>query len=249
MAQVDLESSTDSRPPKTHEVVAKQMRDRILSGDLVAGQRLPPEDELTEQFGIARTTLREALRVLESQGLIVIRRGRGGGPVVTHPDLRPASSALAVALCLDGVTFGDLDDARRLIEPRVAAQLATIHDHADIAALEVAISHAHEAAERDDKKAFGIAAFEVHATIMERSKNRTLAMIARLLQDLQRTYYVETGMGASQQDMRKAVRSYRKLVDLIRAGDTEAAERHWTAQMSYTISNTERNRVLTVRDE
>ena len=80
---------------KTHEVVAGQLRDRILSGELQVGDRLPPEDELTEVFGVARTTLREALRVLESQGLITIRRGRGGGPVVTHPSLEPAAMALA----------------------------------------------------------------------------------------------------------------------------------------------------------
>jgi len=244
MTQTDSAETVEARPLKTHELVARTMREQILRGELSVGQRLPPEDELTEQFGIARTTLREALRVLESQGLIVIRRGRGGGPEVTHPDLRPASSALAVALQLDGVTVGDLDDARRLIEPRVAAQLAATHDVADIVAIEAAIDTAHEAAERNDVRAFGMAADGVHATIMERSLNRTLAMIARLLRDLQRDYYVQAGGRATQSQMRKAVRSYRKLVNYIREGDAEAAEQHWTAQMSYTVSNVERNQVL-----
>ena len=81
---MNLTPST-SRRPKAHERVANILRDRIVTGELAAGDRLPPEDELTTQFGIARTTLREALRVLESQGLLLIRRGRGGGPVVTHP--------------------------------------------------------------------------------------------------------------------------------------------------------------------
>ena len=106
---------------KAHEVVADQIRQRIVAGELVEGQRLPPEDDLTAQFGVARTTLREALRVLESQGLLAIRRGRGGGPVVTHPDLEPISMALATVLQLQATTVGDLDatpgrradDARR----------------------------------------------------------------------------------------------------------------------------------------
>ena len=55
---------------KAHEVVADQIRQQIVEGVLVEGQRLPPEDDLTVQFGVARTTLREALRVLESQGLL-----------------------------------------------------------------------------------------------------------------------------------------------------------------------------------
>ena len=81
--------STRKAPKKTHELVADKIRRQIVAGDLAEGERLPPEDDLTAQFGVARTTLREALRVLESQGLLAIRRGRGGGPVVTHPDLEP----------------------------------------------------------------------------------------------------------------------------------------------------------------
>ncbi|HNI35288.1 MAG TPA: GntR family transcriptional regulator, partial [Microthrixaceae bacterium] len=102
---------------KTYAVLAVELRDRILNGELAEGERLPVEDDLVEQFGVARSTLREALRVLESQGLITIRRGRGGGPVVTHPDLAPISMALAVSLQLQGTTVADLDEARRLIEP------------------------------------------------------------------------------------------------------------------------------------
>ena len=134
------------------------MRDRILRGELVPGQRLPPEDELTEQFGIARTTLREALRVLESQGLLTIRRGRGGGPEITHPSLEPAATALAVSLRLSGTTLGDLDEARRLIEPHLAGKLALSHTDYDLAKLQAVIEQGSEAAERKDIAKFGLAA-------------------------------------------------------------------------------------------
>ena len=88
------------RAQKTHEVIADRIREKIVNGTLKAGDLLPAEDELTLEMGVARTTLREALRVLESQGLIAIRRGRGGGPVVTHPNLDPIATALAVSLQL-----------------------------------------------------------------------------------------------------------------------------------------------------
>src|SRR3989442_5029833 len=112
------------RLPKTGEVVAERLRRQIARGELTIGQRLPPEDELMAQFGIARTTLREALRVLESQGLLEIRRGRTGGPVVTMPRIDSLAEGLAVTLQPQATTAGDLDAARQLIEPRLAGRLA-----------------------------------------------------------------------------------------------------------------------------
>jgi GntR family transcriptional regulator, transcriptional repressor for pyruvate dehydrogenase complex len=226
-------------PRKTHEVVAGQLRDRILSGELKVGDRLPPEDELTEVFGIARTTLREALRVLESQGLITIRRGRGGGPAVTHPSLEPAALALAMALQPQQTTQGDLDAARRMIEPQVAGELARRHRADDLRALEHAIDEADAAAQNGDPVAFGLAAANVHETLMERSRNTTLVTISKLLHELVGAFYSQSSAKADQRTMRRAIRSYRKLVELIRAGDVEGTVAHWNAQMDYTISTGE----------
>jgi len=226
---------------KAHELVADELRERIVSGELVEGQRLPPEDELTAQFAVARTTLREALRVLESQGLISIRLGRGGGPVVTHPDLEPISAALTVSLQLDGTTMGDLDAARQLIEPQIAGQLAQHHNDADLQALEAALDIASDAAERNDREAFGLAAALFHETLVERAGNRTLSTLTRLLQHMVRAYYMRHMDIVDQALMRRAVRGYRKFVGLIRAGDVDGAIAHWQATMRYTISNRDRN--------
>jgi GntR family transcriptional repressor for pyruvate dehydrogenase complex len=231
---------------KTHELVAEQLRDRILSGELADGDRLPPEDELTAKFGIARTTLREALRVLESQGLLTIRRGRGGGPVVTHPSLEPAAMALAVSLRLQGATVGDLDSARQLIEPQIAGELARHHSADDITALEEAIGAAAKAAEENDLQAFGAAAVHVHATLVERSGNITLTMLSSLLHVMVNAYYATAIRRTDQPSMRRAVRSYRRLVELIVAGDAEAAIAHWRALMSYTITSYDPDSPLTL---
>ena len=237
-------SPSEGRPLKTHEVIARQLRDQILRGELTAGQRLPPEDELTEQYGIARTTLREALRVLESQGLLTIRRGRGGGPEITHPDLRPAATALAISLRLDGTTLGDLAEAREMIEPSLAAKLALEHTDDDLAALEAAVASAHAAAERNDVVAFGLAADEVHETLIERSGNRTLATVAQLMHDMVRAYYATAAARADQKTMRRAVRSYRRFIEIIASGDAEAASAHWTAQLQYTSRSSNRDSPL-----
>lgn len=232
---------------KTHEVVADQLRGRILAGELKVGDRLPPEEELTEMFGIARTTLREALRVLESQGLITIRRGRGGGPVVTHPSLEPTAMTLAVSLQLQGATQGDLDAARQMIEPQVAGELARRHDDADLEALEAAIDVADRAARSEDVEAFGLAATAIHETLLARSHNITITTISMLLHEVVGAYYTTSALRATPQTMRRAVRSYRKLVDLIRAGDAEEAVSHWRAQLAYTINSANPNAPLRMK--
>jgi GntR family transcriptional repressor for pyruvate dehydrogenase complex len=224
------------RTRKAHEVVAAQIRSQIVHGEFVEGQRLPSEEELTAQFGVARTTLREALRVLESQGLLAIKRGRGGGPMVTHPSVEPIAAALAVALQLRGTTLGDLDAARMLIEPQLAGELARRHTDADLAALDAAIELAHEAAERNDGQAFGLAAANVHATLVERSGNITLAMLTTLLSDMLQAYYLLDMDRVEQASMRRAVRAYRKFARLIRARDAEGAVEYWQATMRYTAN-------------
>ncbi len=240
-------NKASGRPTKkTHEIVSDELRQRIVSGELAEGQRLPPEDELTAQFGVARTTLREALRVLESQGLIAIRRGRGGGPVVTHPSLEPIAMALAVTLQINGTTFGDLDAARQMIEPQIAGQLAKHHDDSDIAALDAAVELASEAAERNDRVGFGLAAARVHETLVERSGNDTLAMLTKLLQNMVRAYYLSNMDNVDQALMQRAVRGYRKLVGLIRDGEADAAIAHWHATMTYTISGHDRDELVTI---
>ncbi len=223
------------RAPKTGEVVADHLRRLIARGELQIGDHLPPEDELTIDFGVARTTLREGLRILESQGLIRIRRGRGGGGIVTSPDLERLAKGLAVALQLQQTTMGDLDDARQLLEPRLVARLAYAHEPEDLVSLAEAVDVAAEAAEADDTAAFGRAALAVHETIMELAGNRTLATLSRLLHELVATYYEQAAARSDQARMRRAVRSYRKLVRLIDAGDADAAEGHWRRQMAYTI--------------
>lgn len=227
--------ATPAPKRKTHAVLADELRARILSGELAEGERLPVEEDLTAQFGVARTTLREALRVLESQGLVTIRRGRGGGPVVTHPDLAPISVALGISLQLQGTTVSDLDEARRLIEPQIAGRLADRRRPEDLEALRTAVDVAAEAAERGDAMAFALAAADVHEALVESSGNTTLSTLTKLLQQMVRAYYTRNTARFDRPLMRRAVRGYRKLLDLIADGDVEGAIAHWDATMRYTI--------------
>ncbi len=218
---------------KTGEVVAAAIRRRIATGELRVGDRLHSEEEMTESLGVARTTLREALRVLESQGLITIKRGRGGGPIVTMPDLDRLAEPLAVVLQLRETTTTDLDAARALIEPNLAGWLATRHTDEDLAALSAAARAAHVAAEADDRVAFGRAAALVHETLLLRSGNNTLSVISQLLHRIVLERYVHAAVGSSALLMRRAAKSYAKLVRLVADGDADAARLHWERQMGW----------------
>lgn len=233
---------------KTGEALAATIRRQIASGELAIGDRLPSEDELTETLGVARTTLREALRILESQGLIAIKRGRGGGPVVTMPELDRLAEPLAVVLQLRGTMTNDLEVARSLIEPNLAGWLAERHDDDDISALNAAAEETMAAAEADDRIRFGNAAALVHETLLLRSGNNTLSVLSQLLHRIVLDRYVRAASVTTQALLRRAARSHRKLVALIAAGDADGARDHWQRHMNWMLSSEEANAPLTIFD-
>lgn len=234
------------RPEKAAAVVAAELRRRIATGELAPGDRLPPEDGLMEEFDLARTTLREALRILESEGIIAVHRGRRGGPRVTSPPIDRLARGLALHLQLDGTTIGDLDDARQLIEPQLAAAMARSHTEADLERLEDAIADAVQAARTGDRDSFGRTAAAVHEVIFERGGNATLAVLARMLHEVVEAYYRLAVGSADEELMEKAIRSYRKLRRYIEAGDADGAAEHWRRHMAFTIAQLDRDRPIQV---
>src|SRR5262249_53574898 len=116
----------------------------------------------------------------------------------------------------------------------------------DLVALGAAVDRAAVAAEADDALAFGLAAAGVHETLVECSGNRTLTTLTLLLQHMVRAYYTRNTDRFDQRIMRRAVRGYRKLLDLIEAGDEAGAIAHWDATMQYTIDAHDRDEPVTV---
>jgi DNA-binding FadR family transcriptional regulator len=114
------------RSPKASAVVAQQLVKHIVDASLPDGARLPNERELAEIFGVGRASLREGLRLLETRGVLTIRPGAGGGPVVRRPEPEDLSEALTLILQLKGSPLGDMLEARRAIEPTIA-RLAAAH--------------------------------------------------------------------------------------------------------------------------
>ena len=109
-------------------MLADELRADITSGRLQPGERLPPEPELCVKTGVSRSTVREALRLLASQHLIVTTRGVTGGSFVAHPDAEQLGDGLATGFTLltnsPGVGMADLLELRRALEVPAAGLAA-----------------------------------------------------------------------------------------------------------------------------
>ena len=115
------------RPP-AYQLLADELRNEITSGRLQPGERLPPEPQLCVRTGVSRSTVREALRLLASQHLIVTTRGVTGGSFVAHPDARQISDSLFTGLTLltnaADIGMADLLELRRALEVPAAGLAA-----------------------------------------------------------------------------------------------------------------------------
>src|SRR5882672_10086009 len=124
---LDMRGDDDQpfRVPKTAELVARELRGKIVRGELKDGDTLPPEGELVTRYSVSRPTLREALRILESEALLTVTRGSRGGPRVHLPDPRLAARHFGLVLQSRGTTLSDIYGARLLIEPSCVHLVAT----------------------------------------------------------------------------------------------------------------------------
>jgi len=116
------------RQPLTAELVANDIRDRILHGDLGDGSQLPMQDEIMRQYEVSRAAVREALHVLEAEGLVTVRRGARGGALVHAPTTRSTAYTFAMLLESRGATLRDIGEALANIEPMCAIHAAARPD-------------------------------------------------------------------------------------------------------------------------
>lgn len=237
-----MRSFSAPRPPKTSELVAGAIRERIIRGELREGDNLPVESELCESFQVSRPTLREAFRILESEALISIRRGHRSGPTVHEPTTRVAGRYVGLLLQHRGATIRDVDGAFELILPLCVRRLALRRDGRDVAALRQHIDRLVEV--RSDFPDFLETLANFNYLILKLSGNVTISVIGRLLSDI-----VELHIDAMDRQWRDqgsfrrtfadaAVRGCRRLVDLVEAGDADGAQAFWSRQLekAYTRS-------------
>ncbi|WP_448388329.1 FadR/GntR family transcriptional regulator [Microbacterium aurum] len=208
--------------PKASDVLAHELRERILEGEYAAGAGLPAERELVSQTGMSRTTVREALRILEVQGLIRIKAGRTGGAFVQQPGQEVMISTVGLLVRGQRIRLSSLLETREAIEP-YCARLAALHrttedlERLEDRALRVADpSH--------DLAGFLDANIEWHNEVARASHNELLAGLMTGLSHAIRAgtddeAFVDEAVRAT------AARAHEGVMRAIRAGDGDAAFR------------------------
>ena len=120
------------RGPRAAALVAGYLRQQIVEANIQEGDDLPSEAVLMKQFDVSRPTLREALRVLESEGLLTVRRGSLGGFRVHAPDPRVAAQFAGRVLQHRGATLADIAQVRLMLEPQCAKLVAQHRTKSDL---------------------------------------------------------------------------------------------------------------------
>jgi GntR family transcriptional regulator, transcriptional repressor for pyruvate dehydrogenase complex len=172
---------------RTFEEAVEQIADKIRSGDLHVGDRLPPERELAAQMQISRPTLREAVKALAEAGVLEVRRGQSGGIFVAS-ELVPRELVKTTLQMRVSEVAGVLE-ARRLLEPRVA-QLAAVHSgEDDFAAMQATIDRQRELAELPEflphEDLFLQLDMKFHLAVARASRNSTVvSLMSSLLKRL-----------------------------------------------------------------
>jgi len=173
----------DLEPVKSvriYEDIVRQVKTLIADGHLKSGDRLPPERDLAESFRVSRTSVREALRSLQSRGLIEIRAGEGA--FVRDVSVEALIEPLALVILPYREAVGELFEARRLLEPAIAAMAARRATRDELAEMErILAEQAREVARGRTGMAQDSA---LHAAIAAAAHNRAIVRIVNALVDL-----------------------------------------------------------------
>lgn len=202
------------------ELIVDQVRLLIRQQQLNPGDRLPPERELCERFGVSRVTVREALRVLEANGLLEIRVGARGGAFVTKPSKERVGEGIADLLTLSAVTAAEATEARLILEVGMIPLVCERADDEDIVDL-LAICDRQDKALATGDYEINLSA-EFHSRLAECAHNSALQMLSHsfrgpLLMSLGRAQQKAPEMG------RVGAKEHRELVRAIQDRDAAKA--------------------------
>ena len=223
-----------TKPREKPQQIADELRQLIIIGALDEGDSLGHEPDLIERFGVSRPSLREALRILEAEGLISVIRGVQGGVVVHRPDQRLTARTAAIVLQSRNVPLADVFEARTIIEPAAVRLVASGRNRRACAKkLRALIDDEEEAI--DDPEAFGTANARFHEELVAMAGNQTLTIVAEMLNEVVARAVTIVSQadseGGSTATRRRGVRSQERLAELIEAGEVDEAEAHWRTHM------------------
>jgi GntR family transcriptional repressor for pyruvate dehydrogenase complex len=185
-------TSSTFRPvstPRAFEQVCNQIRGQLASGQLKAGDKLPPERELCLRFAVSRSVLREALRSLEIAGVITLKKGGSGGSFIAESNPKRVTQALADMMNLGAMSLSDLTEVRSLIMAdaiRLACERAT---EEDFAAMDANIALTEQLTLARDYEERRSVATDFYHHVAVASRNPALVLVVDSLTGLLRQFF------------------------------------------------------------
>ncbi len=204
------------------ETIVDQIRQLMRQGHLRPGDRLPAERDLCERFGVSRVTVREALRMLESSGLVEIRVGARGGAFVTVPTSEHVGDGLADMLSLSALTAADVTEVRLILEIGMVPVVCARATEEDLAALDH-ICHRSREAIRLGTYSMDLSA-EFHARVAASTHNPAIGMLVEsfrgpILMSLESAKATAPEMGVL------GTEEHERFTEAVRRRDSEAASK------------------------
>jgi GntR family transcriptional repressor for pyruvate dehydrogenase complex len=204
---------------KTSERVAFALVRDVVARALQPGDRLPLEADLLDEYGVSRESMREALRLLEAQGIVHIRRGPGGGPIVGRAESANLARTMTLYFHLTGATYEELMRSWEALEPASAGRAAANPDRGRVAAL--MNPHLERFDDGDDPGAYMTHSNSLHFAVLELDDNRILRMITSAVGDIIRTHVLLRVDPFQIRDLIDC--DHREIATAILAGDPERA--------------------------
>ncbi|MBD9562255.1 FadR/GntR family transcriptional regulator [Pseudomonas sp. PDM09] len=241
----------DLRLPKLSHIVAGRLRDQIASGNLKAGSMLQPESKLLEVFSVSRPTLREALRILEAEGLISIGRGMRSGATILGPSIQKVAQYANFMLAAGGVTMRDLHQARMFFEPGVIRSLKgrSVELKGASEELRACVSELQDALQERKYIDVVTGTNRFHELLAQASGNKTIAMLLSVLQTISDGIYsinlTEQGESAEalHKNMTKTVSGYDALCNLLEKDKVDEAAAFWQRYMERALDFLDRTKL------
>ena len=197
--------------------VARKIVSEIRRRRLRPGTKLASEHVMVAELGVARATVREALRFLELQGALRIKAGPGGGPVVSVPGADHLASVLSLQLQFADASFRSVTEARRSIYPVLAAEAAVNATHQDVETLHQSVARMRSNVEDSDFMVRELRRFQ--ELVAAASGNTVLGLLVTALHRMSE----RSGVEFDAQQRRAAVRGHEKVVRAIESGEPEEA--------------------------
>jgi len=211
---------------KVYELIAENLLSQIAGRRLKPGDALPPERELTRRYQAGRSSVREALRMLESKGLI---ESVGNGSFAVSNFRNPLNNSLKLLLSLDEANMREIYELRRILEVEAAALAAERRSEADLEEMEVAIGEMAAGLESDRADSYIEADLRFHLAIAKASGNRLVLHSMHALRDLIRRALVSIYLIPSSPE--RSLEQHRLIRAAIVAQDTERARDEMRAHL------------------